>query len=92
MLMMMWLTTFVEMTNFCAMREKGMMDFRTDNHEIRTSVCSDIRFDMEGHFSEPCPTTKRCVLCKNTRKWCLKCKKGLHDRCFNEFHGVMLSD
>merc|ERR1712002_1247342 len=50
MLMMMWLTTFVEMTNFCAMREKGMMDFRTDNHEIRTSVCSDIRFDMEGHF------------------------------------------
>ena len=47
-----------------------------------------IRLDKQGHFSEPCPTTKRCGLCgKNTRKWCPKCSKGVHDRCFNAFHG-----
>ena len=54
------------------------------------SVSKDVRFDMEGHFAQTCPTTKRCALCKKaTRKWCIKCKKGLHDRCFNEFHGVV---
>ena len=53
------------------------------------SVPRDIRFDMEGHFSDRCPTTKTCGLCKkNTRRWCVKCKKGLHDHCFNAYHGV----
>ena len=51
-------------------------------------VSSDIRFDRKDHFSVPCATTKRCGYCgKNTRKWCVKCQKGLHDRCFNSFHG-----
>ena len=30
------------------------------------SVPQDVRYDMEGHFSEPCPQnkTKKCALCK----------------------------
>ena len=54
----------------------------------RSSVSSSIRHDQHGHFSAVCATTKRCGLCKKTtRKWCPKCQKGVHDRCFNEYHG-----
>ena len=54
------------------------------------SVLGDVRFDMLGHFLETCPTTKRCGLCgKNIRKWCVKCKKGVHVRCFNGYHGLL---
>ena len=52
------------------------------------SVSQSIRLDQQGHYSELCQTTKRCAVCrKNTRKWCPKCKKGIHNRCFNSFHG-----
>ena len=51
-------------------------------------VSNSVRLDKQGHYSEACQTTKRCGLChKTTRKWCPKCKKGVHDHCFNTFHG-----
>ena len=51
-------------------------------------VSNDVRFDRLGHFSERSDTTKRCAKCgNNTKKWCRKCGKGLHDKCFNDFHG-----
>ena len=55
----------------------------------RKIVPSDIRLDKKNHFSEKTPNgiTKRCGYCGgNTRKWCSKCKKGIHDRCFNMYH------
>ncbi len=53
------------------------------------TFAADLRYDMVGHFSISNPTTRRCAVCgKNTRKICMKCQKGLHDRCFNEYHGV----
>ena len=67
-------------------RNSSRTSNRTDT--ISRNVSNDIRYDQIGHFSEPCATTKRCALCKkNTRRWCSKCGKGLHDRCFNSFHG-----
>ena len=30
------------------------------------SIPEDVRFDMDGHFSEPSLATKRCALCKKT--------------------------
>ncbi|KAL8560432.1 hypothetical protein ACOMHN_035393 [Nucella lapillus] len=48
-------------------------------------VPNEVRFDGVG----PSQTTKRCALCKkNTMKLCLKCTVGLHNQCFNAFHGI----
>ena len=34
-------------------------------------------------------TQKRCGVChKNTRKGCCKCRVGLHDHCFQQWHGL----
>ena len=57
----------------------------------RGAVLADIRYDKIGHFSESCPTTKRCAHCrKTTNRWCRKCDRGIHDRCFNEYHGFTM--
>lgn len=65
---------------------QSVSDPCTANFSRRLS--SSVRLDKQGHYSEACQTTKRCGLCrKTTRKWCPKCKKGVHDHCFNTFHG-----
>ncbi|KAL8585552.1 hypothetical protein ACOMHN_046212 [Nucella lapillus] len=52
-------------------------------------VPNEVRFDGVGHFAGPSQTTKQCALCKkNTMKLCLKCTVGLHNQCFNAFHGI----
>lgn len=55
---------------------------------LQTRVPNEVRLDRTGHFSVDIPTQRRCALCgKNTRKGCTKCPVGLHQACFNAFHG-----
>ena len=74
---------------FTKYMQKGPSKIKTTNFvSSHKNVSQDIRFDRYDHFSEPCPTTKRCAHCrKSSRKWCKKCGKGIHDHCFNDFHG-----
>jgi len=52
-------------------------------------VNDEIRFDRIDHFSTSLEKQKRCGFCgKNTRKGCSKCRVGIHDHCFMEWHGV----
>lgn len=52
-------------------------------------VPGEVRFDGLGHFAGSSAKNRRCALCKkSTQKMCLKCDVGLHNQCFNEFHGV----
>jgi len=52
-------------------------------------VSSDIRSDRTNHYQSALETQKRCALChKNTRRGCKKCDVGLHNHCFEEWHGL----
>ena len=56
--------------------------------QLTSSVPVDIRCDMVGHFQEYMDRN-RCALCnKSTQRCCIKCDKGLRNKCFNEFHGL----
>ena len=59
----------------------------TASTSCRKPVPADVRFDGFRHFSTESPTNKKCGHCGGTvRKWCSKCQRGLHDKCFNAFH------
>lgn len=59
------------------------------NLSFEKRVPSAIREDQVGHYQSPFTTNKRCGLCrKNTRKGCKKCGVGLHDKCFEQWHGI----
>jgi len=52
-------------------------------------VSNDVRMDHLDHYQKPYATQKRCGVChKNTRKGCFKCGVGLHDHCFEKWHGL----
>ena len=52
-------------------------------------VSSDIRLDRTNHYQSALETQKRCALChKNTQRGCKKCDVGLHNHCFEEWHGL----
>lgn len=52
-------------------------------------VSNDVRLDQTNHFQSPFLTQRRCALCrKNTRRGCLKCGIGLHNHCFEQWHGL----
>lgn len=53
-------------------------------------VSKDVRNDHRDHYQKPFTTQRRCGVChKNTRKGCHKCAVGLHDHCFEQWHGYM---
>jgi hypothetical protein len=46
-----------------------------------------LRFDHRDHLIEPWPVQIRCAGCgMKTKHRCIKCKVGVHDRCFAAFH------
>ena len=52
-------------------------------------VSIDVRLDRVDHYQSALPTQRRCGVCrKNTKKGCKKCGCGLHDHCFEEWHGI----
>ena len=64
-------------------RSLGRILFATQ----RISV--DAHLDRVDHYQSALLTQRRCGLCrKNTRKGCKKCGCGLHDHCFEEWHGI----
>lgn len=53
-------------------------------------VRKDVRSDHRDHYQKPFVTQRRCGVChKNTRKGCHKCGVGLHDHCFEQWHGYV---
>ena len=52
-------------------------------------ISIDVRLDRVDHYQSALPTQRRCGVCrKNTRKGCKKCGCGLHDHCFEAWHGI----
>ena len=52
-------------------------------------VSIDVRLDRVDHYQSALPTQRRCGVCrKNRKKGCKKCGCGLHDHCFEEWHGI----
>ncbi|XP_070179915.1 piggyBac transposable element-derived protein 3-like [Littorina saxatilis] len=50
-------------------------------------VLEEIRFDRLDHLVELWPTQLGCGACgKKTKHRCSKCKVGVHDRCFRQYH------
>ena len=53
-------------------------------------ISMDVRTDRIDHYQSHLDTQRKCGLCKkNTRKGCKKCGCGLHDHCFEEWHGII---
>ena len=52
-------------------------------------ISIDVRLDRVDHYQSALPTQRRCGVCRKiTRKGCKKCGCGLHDHCFEAWHGV----
>lgn len=50
-------------------------------------VLPEVRFDRLDHLVQSWPTQLRCGSCgKKTMRRCAKCKVGLHDMCFQQYH------
>ena len=50
-------------------------------------VQAEVRFDHVDHLVQSWPTQLRCASCgKKTMRGCAKCKVGLHDKCFQQYH------
>jgi len=56
-------------------------------------VSSEVRVDNIDDYMSQFPTQRRCGQChKNTGKGCLECGLGLHDHCFELWHGIVWTD
>ena len=50
-------------------------------------VATEIRYDRVDHLVERWGTQLRCGACrKKTMRRCSKCKVGVHDKCFQQYH------
>ncbi|XP_070206728.1 uncharacterized protein [Littorina saxatilis] len=50
-------------------------------------VPDQIRFDRLDHLVQPWATQLKCIHCgMKTKHRCVKCKVGVHDRCFIQYH------
>jgi len=59
------------------------------NLSFEKRVPKEVREDHVDHHQSHLSTNKRCGCCqKNTRKGCKKCGVGLHDKCFEQWHGI----
>ena len=59
------------------------MGFATAKNRVPNSV----RFDRLDHLVQPSATQLKCAECgMKTKHRCIKCKVGVHDRCFVRFH------
>ena len=75
-------------------KERNVIPCRRTNTVVAKKVPDDIRLDVLNHFQEDMGRNRRCAVCKGgtckggTYKGCKKCDKGLHDRCFKDFHDL----